>query len=195
MAKIDSGVVMIHGKEYKTVALRIQQFREQFKDHSIESEVLCAADIVSVKSTIKDEQGRVIATGLAEEKRDSTNILTTSALETCETSAVGRALAFLGLGGTEIASADELVEVLKKVNQGCIDHMVAVRDHMTSILVVIDGINKGDLGVAAEAWFELSEDERMTLWVATSKGGVFTTEERQMMKTTEFKEAYFGTTT
>ncbi len=188
----DTGKILIHGKEYKTVALRVKEFREQFEGHSIESEVLSAADIVQVKSTIKDAEGRVIATGLAEEKRDSTNILKTSALETCETSAVGRALAFLGLAGTEIASADELVEVLKKLNQGSIDHMVAVRDHMTSVLVIIDAIRDGRLEVAAEAWFELSEEERMSLWVATSKGGVFTTEERKTMKTTEFKEAYFG---
>jgi hypothetical protein len=32
----------------------------------------------------------------------------------------------------------------------------------------------------------------MGLWKAYSKGGVFTTEEQKLIRTTEFKEAYFG---
>jgi len=190
----DTGKVLIHGKEYKTVALRVKEFRAQYEDHSIESEVLCAADLVSVKTTIRNGEGRVVSTGLAEEKRGSSDILTTSCMEVTETSSVGRALAFLGLAGSEIASADELVEVLKQINLGAVTHMAAVRDHMASVLVIIDAIHEGRLGIAAEAWFELSEEDRMSLWVATSKAGVFTTAERETMKTTEFKEAYFGVT-
>ena len=190
----DTGKVLIHGKEYKTVALRVKEFRAQYEDHSIESEVLCAADLVSVKTTIRNGEGRVVSTGLAEEKRGSSDILTTSCMEVTETSSVGRALAFLGLAGSEIASADELVEVLKQINLGAVTHMAAVRDHMASVLVIIDAIHEGRLGVAAEAWFELSEEDRMSLWVATSKAGVFSTAERETMKTTEFKEAYFGVT-
>ncbi len=190
----DTGKVLIHGKEYKTVALRVKEFREQFEGYSIESEVLCAAELVSVKTTIRNAEGRVVSTGLAEEKRGSSDILSTSCMEVAETSAVGRALAFLGLAGSEIASADELVEVLKQINLGAVTHMAAVRDHMASVLVIIDAIHEGRLGIAAEAWFELSEEDRMSLWVATSKAGVFTTAERETMKTTEFKEAYFGVT-
>ena len=40
----------------------------------------------------------------------------TSALENAETSAVGRALAFLGFAGTEIASADEVANAIKQQN-------------------------------------------------------------------------------
>jgi len=32
----------------------------------------------------------------------------------------------------------------------------------------------------------------MLLWKAPSKGGAFTTEERAIMKSSEFREAYFG---
>ena len=55
---------------------------------------------------IKD--GVTIATGLAVEVRGSSQINKTSALENCETSAIGRALAAFGLGGSEYASANEV---------------------------------------------------------------------------------------
>ena len=50
-----------------------------------------------------------IATGWAEEVRGSSMINKTSALENCESSAVGRALAFMGYGiDGSIASAEEV---------------------------------------------------------------------------------------
>jgi hypothetical protein len=62
-----------------------------------------------MKATILNEQGRVLATGHSEEYRADGKINATSALENSETSAIGRALAALGLGGTEFATADEVV--------------------------------------------------------------------------------------
>ena len=50
---------------------------------------------------------KVLATGTAKEIEGSTNINRTSAIENCETSAVGRALGFLGLTGGSIASYEE----------------------------------------------------------------------------------------
>lgn len=106
---MDTGIVKIHGKDYQTVALRIQKFREQYQDWSITSEVLFRdSESVVVKSTIADTTGRILATGLAEEYRASSKINSTSALENAETSAHGRSLAALGLGGTEFASANEV---------------------------------------------------------------------------------------
>ena len=65
-----------------------------------------------MKATISDEQGRVRATGHAEEVRASSQINKTSALENAETSAIGRALAALGYAGTEFASADEVAQAI-----------------------------------------------------------------------------------
>ena len=45
---------------------------------------------------------------------------------------------------------------------------------------------------AAEEWFTLDDETKKSLWVAPSKGGVFTTKERDVMKTTAFKQAYYG---
>lgn len=105
----NTGIVNIRGKEYQTVALRVQKFREAHPTWALTSEVLFRdADCVVMKSIIADETGRVIATGHAEEYRKSSQINGTSALENAETSAHGRALAALGIGGTEFASANEV---------------------------------------------------------------------------------------
>jgi hypothetical protein len=54
------------------------------------------------------------------------------------------------------------------------------------------GIESGDLSVAAEAWFELSADEKTRLWRAPTNGGIFTTAERKVIASTEFREAIYG---
>ena len=45
----------------------------------------------------------------------------------------------------------------------------------------------GNLSESKECWEELSEDEQTALWVAPSFGGIFTTEERKVIKS-GFKE-------
>jgi hypothetical protein len=70
-----------------------------------------------MKSIIADETGRVLATGHAEEYRKSSQINGTSALENAETSAHGRSLAALGIGGTEFASANEVQNAIHQQNK------------------------------------------------------------------------------
>jgi hypothetical protein len=119
--KKDTGIVSIHGKEYQTVAYRVGKFRECHNfDLSIQTELISVeGDYVIMKAVISNPEGFIVATGHAEEKRNSTNINKTSALENCETSAIGRALASLGMGGTEFASADEVANAMvqQKLNQ------------------------------------------------------------------------------
>jgi hypothetical protein len=114
MAK-DTGIVNIHGKEYQTVAFRINKLREEYKfKYSICTEIIEANEkVVRMKAIIKDitaEGHPIVATGHAEEYRTTgaKQVNTTSALENAETSCIGRALAEFGMGGTEFASADEV---------------------------------------------------------------------------------------
>jgi hypothetical protein len=58
-----------------------------------------------------------------------------------------------------------------------------------SIEAIKTGIQIGDLVMAKEAWDELTEEEKIGVWKAPSKGGCFTTEERSIMKSTEFRTA------
>ena len=55
------------------------------------------------------------------------------------------------------------------------------------------GPGSDEYEAAAAAWFELDDDEKRSLWKAPSKGGVFTTHERDAIKSTEFRVAHFGT--
>ena len=113
------GIVTIHGKQYKTVAKRIDEFRTEHKtDLSVVTQLIEQNDeLVIMKAEILDKDGRIIATGYAEEKRGASMINETSALENCETSAIGRALANFGLGGGEYASADEVANAISQQNE------------------------------------------------------------------------------
>lgn len=118
----DTGKISIHGKEYKTVALRINEFRAEHPDYRISTEIITSDEsIVVMKATVTNADGFVIATGHAEEVRASSRINKTSALENAETSAVGRALAFYGLAGSEIASADEVANAIQNQNRQSFD--------------------------------------------------------------------------
>lgn len=112
----DTGIVNIHGKDYKTVAKRVDEFRNEHKANLsiITSLVDRDENTVVMKAEIIDKEGRTIATGYAEEHRTASQINKTSALENCETSAIGRALANFGLGGGEYASADEVANAINQ---------------------------------------------------------------------------------
>lgn len=123
-----SGIVNIRGKEYQTVALRVMRFREAHADHSLITEVLHRdADCVVMRASIIDTAGRLLATGHAEEYRKATEINRTSALENCETSAIGRALAAFGFGGTEFASANEVERAVNGDKGSSLDRTLVMK--------------------------------------------------------------------
>ena len=193
--------VNIHGKEYFTVAERVSAFREKHPELTIETEIVrWEGDDVVVKASISDN-GKLLATGLAHEVRGSTNINRTSHVENCETSAIGRCLAAYGLGGTEYATADEVANAIaqqneakaglseKEVNELLIENTTTMLAYGESIMAIKAGISLGDLSSASEEWFSLDDDIKRRLWKAPSKGGPFTTKEREIIKSTEFRTA------
>lgn len=118
MANYKFKTTNIRGKQYVEVNERIKFFRqeEQYKNWTIMSELTALDSEQCVcKATIADSSGRVIATGHAHEVQGASNINKTSYVENCETSAIGRALAMLGIGiDTSIASANEVQEAIAK---------------------------------------------------------------------------------
>lgn len=107
------GFSLIKGKEYENVASRIQRYVRDFPEHAITTRIVrCNEEQVIMRAEIHNESGRLIASGHAEEKWSSSQINGTSALENGETSAIGRALATRGYGGTEFASADEVANAI-----------------------------------------------------------------------------------
>lgn len=102
-----------------------------------------------------------------------------------------KAMAMFGLGHYIYAGEDlpdpESIEIgYKKKNEGLKD------DFFEEIKLIKDGIANDDLAAAGEAWFTLSNEMKEKLWVAPSKGGVFTTQEREIIKSTSFRVAYYG---
>lgn len=104
----------IKGKEYAEVNQRIKAFRMIYPDGSITTEMLSNDNGVCIfKAIISDKDGRVLGTGTAYEKEDSSFINKTSYIENCETSAVGRALGMCGFGiDVSVASAEEVANAI-----------------------------------------------------------------------------------
>lgn len=115
----------VKGKEYAEVNQRIKAFRMLYPTGTIETEMLSNENGVCVfkasvyipdrvrdyhsNSLASIDYKRLLGTGTAYEKENSTFINKTSYIENCETSAVGRALAMCGIGiDTSIASAEEV---------------------------------------------------------------------------------------
>lgn len=61
-----------------------------------------------------------------------------------------------------------------------------VEQFAESVDAIRNGIDSGDLWRAAEAWFELDQEVMRGLWIAPTKGGPFTTDQRRVMKSDEF---------
>lgn len=97
-------------ESYVQVKDRIKKFRADHPEWALRSAVVEVTDQrVIMHGWVEDEMERVLADGHAEETRGSSNVNTTSALENCETSAWGRALAALGYEvDKSIASREEM---------------------------------------------------------------------------------------
>jgi len=178
------GIVPIHGKQYKTVAYRVNEFRSQYPEYTVSTELVEANEtLVVMKAGISNEQGRLLATGFAEEVRAASKINRTSALENAETSAIGRALAALGLAGTEYASADEVANAITQQNDGeFLEYMALVRDHFDWVMYAKEAIANEDWQSLAGIWGDIDHDTMAQLFRAPTKGGIFTTTERTACK-------------
>ena len=103
--------IQIHGKDYVMVKDRITYFNSNYPNGSIVTELTTIDNRYIFKAIVTPdvENTNRIYTGHAEEVVGSSQINKTSALENCETSAIGRALGSMGIGVDEsFASADEV---------------------------------------------------------------------------------------
>jgi hypothetical protein len=106
--------VDIHGKQYKTVAERLDEAHKNGDFLGCQTEVLYLDPQVMVKATIITKKGTFTGISAADPKKQ---IEARTPVEVAETSAVGRALSFAGYAGSEIASADEMVKALTPQRQ------------------------------------------------------------------------------
>jgi hypothetical protein len=170
------GWVDIRGKQYKTIALRVEEFRKscpasegwaivtEFPTLNSES-VVCRAAVVN-------PDGVTVATGHAQETWKG-SINSTSAVENCETSAIGRALAAFGLGGEEFASAEEVTRAIGQQQAGHTNRPVSKTTQIVSSIEKETNVERmgrftGRVDELAEAG-ELDEDEAKLCRMAIAK--------------------------
>lgn len=100
--------INIKGKEYVQVSERVRAFHDIHPNGSITTEYWLHDKTWVVKATVTD--GKRTFTGLSQAVA-GVGMMGAVALENAETSAVGRALGFLGIGVIDgIASADEMAK-------------------------------------------------------------------------------------
>ncbi len=101
--------------DYETVESRLEKFWKEFPDGRVSTELeVCEAHRYVVKAYLYRTYLDQVAysTGFAEEKDSDRGVNATSALENCETSAIGRALANAGFATKgKRASREEMVKV------------------------------------------------------------------------------------
>jgi hypothetical protein len=118
----DKAIKVKGGKQYVQVVDRVNYFNENYPDGSIITEVVQVLGVETdkptfiVKATVRTGKemgdcGIQVFTGLSQAKLGTAGANKEAALENAETSAVGRALGFMGIGVIDsIASKDELTK-------------------------------------------------------------------------------------
>lgn len=144
------GVKQRGGKMYTQVVHRMEAFRQVFgTDFGVDTTILVDdGNKVVIKAIITNLDGMVIGSGMAEEIRGQGHVNTTSALENAETSAIGRALASIGLAGGEYASANEMEAVPRKAE------LIAKKEDTKPVKAMADVIKNTDD-------FDAAKDKRL----------------------------------
>ena len=130
-------------EDYDTVESRIKKFWEAYPQGRIWTDILFDDDkrkVIKAFVYTSLEDQRPITTGMAEEIVGSSMVTTTSALEVCETSAIGRALANFIFSGNKRPSREEMQKVERYEKNP--PKLKAVRTLTPEQLVRLEGILK-----------------------------------------------------
>ena len=104
--------------DYETVESRLEKWWKDYPDGRLATKIEQASDtryIVSAELFRTEADAKAYATGLASESVSDRGVNSTSALENCETSAIGRALANAGYAAKgKRASREEMSKVNEK---------------------------------------------------------------------------------
>ena len=148
--------INLKGKEYAEVSERVTAFRKLYPTGFIMTEIIVHdGTTVTMKATVgyrENGDPRILGTGIAQEVKGKCMVNSTSYIENCETSAVGRALGFLGLGiGAGICSAEEFSSAYKardkeefaEMSEARSDILEAVKGDMETLNTEIERITGG----------------------------------------------------
>lgn len=162
------------GKKYVLVSDRVLYFNETYPEGSITTELVSPTDSddVIVKATVKPNEKQIF-TGYSQATWGEGYINKTSALENAETSAVGRALAFMGIGVIEsIASIDEINKTTYPNRQPKEEQMTP-QMAKANARIAIEGANNLDVIMEVEKKIKksknLSEQDKEELGFLTNE--------------------------
>jgi len=153
---------MFNLADYETVEVRLEKFIKDYPDFRISTELeVCEKDRYIVKAYLfKTTQcSSAFSTGLAEEKVTDRGVNQTSALENCETSAIGRALANAGYAAKgKRPSREEMTKVVatKVVKPAVKDVKADDQDYWTTPVGQYRGVV--DAPVTLEKALDLVQD-------------------------------------
>lgn len=171
-------------KNYAPVNERIKAFRKIYPTGTIETFIESQnEDYILIKTEIRDEDGKLIATGRACEKKAQKGINLIRMIENCETSSVGRALGFCGIGvDNSIASAEDMENIEDtKTFQIAKGISISLKDATDQVKLVINDLYK-KMGIRME---DLNDVLSERLWTNLSEMNVY-----QLLKLeTELKSA------
>lgn len=150
IARVNGEMTMLNlkGKDYAMVPERVTAFRKLYPEGFITTEIISHdGTVVTMQATVGyyDNGAKVIlGTGLAQEVKGKGMVNSTSYIENCETSAVGRALGMLGLGinGGGICSAEELANAViaqKQPDVPAKEEYADMNDLRMDILSIVNG--------------------------------------------------------
>lgn len=143
IAKANSEISTINlkGKEYAPVSERVTAFRKLYPEGFIKTDIVSEdGTIVLMQAAVGYyENGNIVilGTGYAQEVKGKGMVNSTSYIENCETSAVGRALGMAGIGiSGGICSAEEFNNADTKRTK---EENAALSNERTEILLAVNG--------------------------------------------------------
>ena len=167
----------IKGKDYSEVNQRIKAFRMVYPQGTIQTQMISNENGVCIfQARVYDDFNRLLGTGTAYEKEDSSFINKTSYIENCETSAVGRALGMCGFGiDVSVASAEEV--------QNAIQNQTVTQEEADNYKLTFGKHQGKKLTEVPKEYIEWllgnSKDERMIKLIELATGIVVPSEEEQ----------------
>lgn len=139
--------------DYEPVEARLARFWQDHPDGRVITELVHMSDgVFIVKAHIYRDGPVVDATGYAREEIQQSGVNRTSALENCETSAIGRALANLGYAAKGPRPSREEMTKVAQADQSSLDSEEGRTKHMWQLMSDLATLCQGNKDYARQLW-------------------------------------------